>query len=54
MGPAAQGDTDSHTSDIGHWFGMTGAWVYRQTSAPPAMPGARFLLILFVQHGQTP
>ena len=21
--------TDSHTSDIGHWFGMTGAWVYR-------------------------
>ena len=22
--------TDSHTSDIGHWFGMTGAWVYRQ------------------------
>ena len=21
--------TDSHTSDIGHWFGKTGAWVYR-------------------------
>ncbi len=24
------GITDSHTSDVGHWFGMTGSCILRQ------------------------
>ena len=35
--------TDSHTSDIGHWFGMTGAWVYRHAEKKDRLRRSFFL-----------
>ena len=48
--PAAQGNTDSHTSDIGHWFGMTGAWVYRHAEKRKPRWGFLFYFSLGIFH----